>query len=153
MLKEGQKAPAFELESSDGGKVKLADFAGKTLVVYFYPRDATPGCTREAQGFRDAAKELQKRGAAVVGISRDSIASHQKFCTAQKLDFPLLSDPKSEVHEKYGAWGEKTSYGKTTTGVIRTTVVIGPDGKVKKVFPNVKVDGHVDKVIAAIDAK
>ena len=119
-------------------------------MLYFYPRDMTPGCTREAQGFRDAAKELKKRGAVVLGVSRDSIASHEKFCKAEKLNFPLLSDPDHAVHEQYGAWGEKKSYGKTTVGAIRTTVVIGPDGKVKKIFPSVKVDGHVEKVLASL---
>lgn len=152
MIKEGSKAPPFELESAEGKKVKLSDYAGKTVVLYFYPRDMTPGCTREARGFRDAQAELKKRGAVVLGVSRDSLASHAEFRDAEKLDFPLLSDPTRKVHQAYGAWGEKTSYGKTTTGVIRTTVVIGPDGKVKKLFPNVKVDGHVEKVLAAIDA-
>ena len=108
MLKEGQKAPAFKLEAADGRTVSLSDFEGETLVLYFYPRDDTPGCTREAQGFRDAAKELQKRRAAVVGVSKDSIASHCKFRDKFGLTFPLLSDPDLKVHQKYGAWGEKT---------------------------------------------
>ena len=150
-MKEGQKAPAFKLQAADGGTVSLADLAGKTVVVYFYPRDDTPGCTREAQAFRDAAAELKKRGAVVVGVSKDSIASHCKFRDKYDLTFPLLSDPDVKVHQKYGAWGEKTLYGKKSTGVIRTTVVIAPDGRVLKIFPKVKVDGHVEKVLRAID--
>ncbi len=151
MLKEGQKAPAFKLEADDGSKVSLGDFAGKTLVLYFYPRDNTPGCTVEAEAFRDAAAALKKRGAAVVGVSKDSIASHCKFRDKYRLNFPLLSDPDGGVLEKYGAWGEKVLYGKKSLGIIRTTVVISPDGKVKKIFPKVKVAGHADAVLAAID--
>lgn len=150
MLKEGAKAPAFELASDSGKKVKLSDYAGSPLVVYFYPRDNTPGCTREAQAFRDAQKQLKKLGVNVLGISRDSIAAHCKFRDDHDLNFPLLSDPDATVHKKYGAWGEKTLYGKKTTGVIRSTFVVGPDGKVKKAFSNVKVDGHVEKVLAAL---
>ena len=151
MLKEGQKAPAFKLESSDGKKLSLGDFAGKNVVLYFYPRDSTPGCTLEAQAFRDAAAALKKKNAVVLGVSKDSIASHCKFRDKHDLNFPLLSDPDGEVLEKYGAWGEKVMYGKKMMGIIRTTVVIGPDGKVKKVFPKVKVDGHAEAVLAALD--
>jgi peroxiredoxin Q/BCP len=150
MLKEGQKAPAFTLESSDGEKVSLADFAGQTLVIYFYPRDLTPGCTREAEAFRDAAAALKRKKAAVVGVSKDSVASHCKFRDKHALNFPLLSDPDGAVIEKYGAWGEKTLYGKKSMGIIRTTVIIGPDGKVRRVFPKVKVDGHADEVLQAL---
>jgi peroxiredoxin Q/BCP len=152
-LKEGAKAPAFKLPSSenDGDTVSLADFAGKTVVLYFYPRDNTPGCTREAEAFRDAAAALKKKNAVVLGVSKDSVASHCKFRDKYKLNFPLLSDPDGKVIEAYGAWGEKTLYGKKSMGIIRTTVVIGPDGKVKKIFPKVKVDGHADEVLAAID--
>lgn len=152
MLQEGKKAPAFKLASTEGGKASLADFAGKTLVLYFYPKDDTPGCTKEAQAFTEAIDALRSRGATVVGVSRDSLESHAKFQKKYGLTFPLLSDPDAAVHEKYGAWGEKNLYGKKTVGVIRTTVVIGPDGKVVKVFPKVRVPGHVDKVLAAIDA-
>lgn len=150
MLVEGKKAPAFNLESSDGGKSALKDFKGKWLIVYFYPKDATPGCTVEAQGFRDAAKQLKSIGAAVVGVSKDSIASHCKFRDKQGLNFALLSDPTGEMIEKYGAWGEKNLYGKKSMGIIRSTVVIDPDGVVRKVFPKVKVAGHVEAVIAAV---
>ena len=152
MLEEGKKAPAFNLPSSEGGKLKLSDLEGKTVVLYFYPKDDTPGCTREAQGFRDVAKKLKSRDAVVIGVSRDSLDRHAKFIEKYDLNFPLLSDPDAVVHQKYGAWGEKNMYGKKTVGPLRTTVVIGPDGKVMKVFPRVKVDGHVDKVLAAIDA-
>jgi peroxiredoxin Q/BCP len=147
MIKEGQKAPAFKLPSTEGEDVSLKDLAGKTVVLYFYPRDMTPGCTTEACDFRDAKKALEKKGAVVYGVSKDSIETHGKFIDKYDLNFPLLTDKKAEVMEKYGAWGEKTMYGKKVT----TTVVIGPDGKVKKVFPNVKVKGHVEKVLAAID--
>ena len=150
MLQEGKKAPAFTLESSEGDKVSLDDFKGKTVVVYFYPKDDTPGCTREAQGFRDAAAALKKKKAVVLGVSRDSVKSHCSFRDKYDLNFPLLSDPDGKVLRAYGAWGEKNMYGKKTEGVIRTTVVIGPDGKVTKVFPRVKVDGHVEKVLESI---
>src|SRR5258706_11174997 len=146
MIKEGGKAPGFKLPSSDGAAVSLADFAGKTVVLYFYPRDNTPGCTREAEGFRDAAAALKKKGAVVLGVSKDSIASHCKFRDKYTLNFPLLSDPEGGVLEKYGAWGEKVLYGKKSMGIIRSTVVIGPDGKIKKHFPKVKVDGHAEEV-------
>lgn len=150
-LKIGSKAPAFKLPADSGKTVSLADYAGKNVIVYFYPKDSTPGCTVEAQGFRDAAKALAKKNAVVLGVSKDSIASHCKFRDKQSLNFPLLSDEKGEVIEKYGAWGEKNMYGKKMMGIIRTTVVIGTDGKVKKVFPKVKVDGHVEAVLAALD--
>lgn len=152
MLKEGSKAPAFSLAASDGEKVSLKDFAGKTVVLYFYPKDSTPGCTVEAQAFRDAKKKLDARDAVVLGVSKDSIASHQKFAGKEKLNFLLLSDPDGKVIEKYGAWGEKNMYGQKKMGIIRSTVVIGPDGKVAKLFPKVKVKGHAEEVLAAIDA-
>jgi thioredoxin-dependent peroxiredoxin len=150
MLKEGQKAPSFTLEADDGKKVSLGDFAGKNLVLYFYPRDSTPGCTREAEAFRDAVAALKKKNAIVVGVSKDSIASHCKFRDKYKLNFPLLTDPDGKVLEKYGAWGEKVMYGKKMMGIIRSTVVIGPDGKIRKLFPKVKVDGHADEVLAVL---
>lgn len=150
MVAEGSKAPAFELPSSDGKTVSLADFAGKTVVLYFYPRDATPGCTREATEFRDALKAFTKKGAVVLGVSKDTVASHCKFRDKYELNFPLLSDETGTVIEAYGAWGEKNLYGKKSMGILRTTVIIGKDGLVKKVFPKVKVDGHVDAVLAAL---
>jgi len=150
MIEVGKKAPAFTLESSDGGKVKLSDFAGKPVVVYFYPRDNTPGCTVEAQDFRDAAPALKKLGAVVLGVSKDSIASHCKFRDKYELNFPLLSDPDGKVLEAYGAWGEKNMYGKKMMGIIRSTVLIGKDGKVAQHWPKVSVKGHASAVVEAI---
>lgn len=151
MLTEGKKAPAFTLEADDGSKVALGKLKGQNVVVYFYPRDNTPGCTLEAQDFNKALKKFEKRNTVVLGVSKDSIASHCKFRDKHKLKFPLLSDPEAKVIEKYGAWGEKNMYGKKMMGIIRTTVVIDAEGKVKRVFPKVKVKGHVDQVLAALD--
>ncbi len=150
MLKEGQKAPAFSLEADSGQRVSLADFAGKQVVLYFYPRDSTPGCTREAEAFRDVAPQLKKLKAVVLGVSKDSIASHCKFRDKYKLNFSLLSDPEGKTIEAYGAWGEKKLYGKVSMGILRSTVVIGADGKIKRLFPKVKVEGHADAVLAAL---
>ena len=150
MLKEGDKAPAFELQSDAGKVVKLSDFKGKTLVLYFYPRDNTPGCTREAIAFSGAIDRLAAAGASVVGVSRDSVKSHGSFRDKHALAIPLLSDPELTLHKAFGAFGEKTMYGKKVEGTIRSTFVIGPDGKILKAFPSVKVDGHVDQVLAAL---
>ena len=148
---EGKKAPAFTLEDARGKKLSLADFAGKSLVLYFYPKDDTPGCTKEACGFRDLWKEIQRAGALVVGISADAPASHQKFASKYKLPFTLLSDPDRKVMEKYGAWGEKMMYGKKTQGVIRSTVLIGPDGVVRKHWKRVaKAEDHPAHVLEAL---
>jgi peroxiredoxin Q/BCP len=148
-LAEGDKAPAFTLESA-GGPVSLADFAGKTVVVYFYPKDLTPGCTTEAIDFHKARAKLTKKGAVVLGISRDTVALHEKFAAKCDLGFPLLSDPGGKVTKAWGAWGEKTLYGKKTEGVIRSTFIVGPDGRIARVWRGVKVPGHVDKVLEAI---
>ena len=129
-IEEGKAAPAFTLPDAQGNKVSLKDFAGKDVILYFYPKDDTPGCTKEACGFRDDWKTLQKMGVVVLGVSADNAASHQKFTAKYKLPFPLLSDPERTVMEKYGAYGEKMMYGKKVTGVIRSTVWIGKDGKV-----------------------
>jgi peroxiredoxin Q/BCP len=152
MIAEGRKAPDFVLESSQGGELSLAELRGKTVVLYFYPKDDTPGCTREACGFRDSQAALKKKGVVVLGVSGDSLASHEKFKQKYKLNFPLLSDPDKAVAKKYGAWGEKVLYGKKTVGMIRSTFVIDREGVVRKVFPRVKVDGHVEQVLAAIAA-
>jgi peroxiredoxin Q/BCP len=150
-LQVGRAAPAFTLEDAEGKKVSLADFAGKDVVVYFYPRDDTPGCTKEACGFRDAWKEIQKLGAMVLGVSPDSGESHQRFARKYRLPFPLLSDPDKKMMSRYGAWGEKMMYGKKTTGVIRSTVWIGPDGKVKKHWARVaKAEAHPEQVLEAL---
>ena len=150
-LEEGKKAPAFKLQDADGKTVTLADYAGKDLILYFYPRDDTPGCTKEACGFRDEWAALRKRGVAVVGVSPDSGASHQKFAAKYKLPFTLLSDPDKKTMTAYGAWGEKMLYGKKTTGVIRSTVWIGKDGKVKKHWARVpSAAEHPQKVLEAL---
>jgi peroxiredoxin Q/BCP len=152
-IEEGKAAPAFTLADADGKKVSLKDFAGKHVILYFYPKDDTPGCTKEACGFRDGWKDLQKLGAVVLGVSADDAASHQKFRTKYKLPFPLLSDPDRKVMEKYGAYGEKILYGKKTVGVIRSTVWIGPDGKVKKHWARVaSAEKHPDQVLAQLEA-
>ncbi len=152
-IEEGKAAPAFTLTDAKGGKVSLADFKGKDVVVYFYPKDDTPGCTKEACGFRDHWATLQKRGVVVIGISPDDAASHAKFIDKYSLPFILLSDPDRKVMEKYGAWGEKTMYGKKTTGVIRSTVWIGADGKVRKHWARVaKAETHPEAVLAALTA-
>jgi peroxiredoxin Q/BCP len=152
MIQEGRKAPDFSLASSEGGEVRLADLRGKTVVLYFYPKDDTPGCTREACAFRDSQSALKKKGVVVLGVSGDSLASHEKFKAKYKLNFPLLSDPDRTVAKKYGAWGEKVLYGKKTVGMIRSTFVIDGEGVVRKVFPKVKVDGHAEKVLEAVAA-
>ena len=153
-IEEGKKAPAFALADASGNSVKLSDFAGKDLILYFYPKDDTPGCTKEACGFRDFWKEIQKLGAIVVGVSPDSGASHTKFVAKYKLPFPLLSDPDKKVMTAYGAFGEKMMYGKKVTGIIRSTVWIGPDGKVKKHWARVpKAEAHPEKVLEALKGR
>lgn len=149
-LAEGGKAPPFTLESADG-PVSLADFAGKTVVVYFYPKDLTPGCTTEAIDFHESKAKFARKGVVVLGISRDTVAMHEKFAAKCDLGFPLLSDPDAKVTKAWGVWGTKTLYGKKSEGVIRSTFIIGPDGKVKKAFHKVRVAGHVDAVLAALD--
>jgi peroxiredoxin Q/BCP len=149
VLKEGDKAPSFSLDSDEGGRVSLRDFTDRTLVLYFYPRDNTPGCTREAQAFTAARAAIETAGGAVVGVSRDSLKSHESFRTKCQLGITLVSDPDLSVHKAYGAWGTKTMYGKKIEGVLRTTFLV-QKGKIARIFPNVKVDGHADAVIAAI---
>lgn len=150
MVEVGKKAPAFALESSDGGKVKLSDLAGKIVVLYFYPRDNTPGCTVEAEGFRDAVPTLKKLGAVVLGVSKDSIASHCKFRDKYELNFSLLTDADGQTMEAYGAWGDKVMYGKKLKGVIRSTVLIDSTGEVVRHWTKVSVKGHVDEVVEAV---
>ncbi len=152
-IEEGKAAPAFTLQDTDGNKVALKDLKGKNVVVYFYPKDDTPGCTKEACGFRDLWGDIEKTGTVVLGVSPDDGASHRKFVDKYQLPFTLLSDPDKKVMEKYGAWGEKNMYGKKTMGVIRSTVLIGPDGKVKKHWKRVaKAETHPEKVLEAIQA-
>ncbi|MEM7627139.1 MAG: thioredoxin-dependent thiol peroxidase [Planctomycetota bacterium] len=143
----GRKAPAFNLTDQAGKTHKLADYAGKWVVLYFYPKDSTPGCTKEACGFRDAAKDLKKAGAVVLGVSPDDEKSHAKFAEKQALNFPLLADTKQAACEKYGVWQEKSMYGKKYMGVVRTTYLIDPKGKVAARWDKVKVAGHVEAVL------
>lgn len=135
---EGKQAPAFSLAGSDGKTHALKDYAGRTVVLYFYPRDNTPGCTKEACAFRDLKEAFAKRDAVVLGVSQDNLAAHDRFIADFKLPFTLLSDPDLNVMKAYGAWGEKLMYGKPVEGTIRSTVVIGPDGKVVKHWATVK---------------
>jgi peroxiredoxin Q/BCP len=151
-IEEGKKAPPFTLLDATGAKVSLSDFSGQHVIVYFYPRDDTPGCTKEACGFRDLYQAIEKHDAVVLGISPDSADSHARFTKKYKLPFLLLCDPDKKVMTKYGAWGEKVLYGKKTTGVIRSTVWIGPDGKVKKHWKRVpKAADHPAQVLEALD--
>ena len=151
MLKAGDKAPAFSLQSDTGETVSLKDLKGKRVVLYFYPKDDTSGCTVEACEFRDRWKDVRKTGAVVLGVSPDSIGSHQKFRTKFDLPFPLLADEGHKVAEAYGAWGEKSMYGRTYEGILRTTFVIGKDGRIGRVFQKVRPKGHAAEVLAALN--
>jgi peroxiredoxin Q/BCP len=152
-IEEGKMAPAFTLADAAGKRVSLADFKGKSVVLYFYPRDDTPGCTKEACGFRDLWDDIKKAGAVVLGVSPDNQTAHQRFAQKYSLPFTLLCDPDKKVMSTYGAWGEKMMYGKKTTGVIRSTVLIGPDGKVKKHWKRVaKAEAHPAQVLEALSA-
>jgi peroxiredoxin Q/BCP len=150
MLKEGDKAPQFTLLSDSGEKISLKDFKGQTIILYFYPKDMTPGCTQEACDFRDVTPRLKKSKTVVLGISRDSVTSHGKFRDKHELNFPLLADEDGTVTEAYGVWKEKSLYGRKFMGIERTTFIIGPDGVIQKVFGKVKVNGHVDAVLEEI---
>lgn len=146
---EGKKAPAFSLDGNDAKKHALDDYKGKTVVLYFYPKDSTPGCTKEACGFRDLNPVLKRKNVVVLGVSKDSIASHDKFAEKYNLPFVLLSDPNAEVMKKYGAFGKKMMYGKEVQGTIRSTVVIGPKGDVIKHWSTVKkAEDHPEAVLA-----
>ena len=150
MIEKGAKAPEFELTSDAGETVTLAELRGTPVVLYFYPRDDTPGCTTQAHGIRDAWEDFQEAGAVVLGVSPDDVASHATFKEKHGLPFPLLADTDHAVAEAYGVWGEKSTYGKTSMGIIRTTFVIGADGTVKRVFEKVKPAEHADQVLAAL---
>ena len=145
-LSPGDTAPDFTLPATDSGSVSLGEFRGRSTIVYFYPAAATPGCTKEACDFRDNLNSLQDAGYAVVGVSPDPVPKLEKFAEAEHLNFPLLSDPDHAVAEAYGAWGEKKNYGKTYEGLIRSTVVVDPEGKVSLAQYNVKATGHVAKL-------
>lgn len=151
-LEEGTKAPAFSLTADDGSKVKLADFKGHPLVLYFYPADDTPGCTRQACAFRDRQADLEALGAKVIGVSPDDVGSHGKFRDKFQLNFPLLADPDHAVAEKFGAWREKNMYGKIKLGIARSTFLIDANGVINKVWRSVKVDGHDESVLKALQA-
>jgi peroxiredoxin Q/BCP len=150
MLTPGDKAPPFALVSHEGQAIRLADLKGRPVVLYFYPKDDTPGCTKEACSFRDAWGEIQAAGAAVLGVSPDDMTSHQKFRVKYRLPFPLLSDPDHAVAEAYGAWGEKSMYGKKYEGILRTTFLIDGSGVVRRVFEKVRPEGHAEEVLAAV---
>jgi thioredoxin-dependent peroxiredoxin len=149
MLTEGAKAPSFNLPRDGGGMIALSDFADKKLVLFFYPRADTPGCTREAIDFTRLKDAFAESGTEVLGISADPLKAQENFRDKHKLGVPLISDEKHQMLEAYGAWGEKSMYGKTFLGILRTTVLIGADGKVARVWRRVKVDGHADEVLAA----
>jgi peroxiredoxin Q/BCP len=147
----GQPAPDFKLASTDDQEVSLSDFKGKQAVVlYFYPRDDTPGCTAEACSFRDLSKLFRDNGAEILGVSPDTVKAHKKFREKFHLTFPLLADPDHAVAEQYGVWQQKKFMGREYMGIARTTFVVGQDGTIKAVFPNVKVEGHADKVLASL---
>ncbi len=149
-LKEGAKAPAFTLVSDSGEKVSLADFKGKTVILYFYPKDLTPGCTQQACDFRDMSALLKKKKAVVLGVSKDPVATHGKFKDKHELNFPLLADEDGKVCQAYGVWQEKSLYGRKFMGIVRTTFVIRPDGVIGKIYPKVKVKDHVASVLAEL---
>ena len=150
MLKEGSKAPAFSLMSDNGEKIKLADYKGKTVVLYFYPKDLTPGCTQQACDFRDNFADFKKHKTVIFGVSRDPAERHAKFKDKYDLNFPLLADEDGKVCEAYGVWKEKSLYGRKFMGIERTTFVIGPDGKIQKIYPRVKVKDHVKSVLGSL---
>jgi peroxiredoxin Q/BCP len=150
MLDEGKKAPVFTLNNQDGKSVSLKDFYGKKVVLYFYPKDDTSGCTKEACSFRDGFPEFNNLNAVILGVSPDSVESHKKFAEKYNLPFTLLSDEPREIIEKYDVWKEKNNYGKKYMGVERTTFLIDENGMIKKIFPKVKVDGHDQELLEAL---
>ncbi|AKL96170.1 peroxiredoxin Bcp [Clostridium aceticum] len=151
MLKVGDKAPNFTLKNEEGHDISLNDFKGKKVVLYFYPKDNTPGCTKQACSFRDVYDEILDAGAVVIGISKDSATSHQKFKDKHQLPFYLLSDPERSVLESYGAWQEKKMFGKVAMGIVRMTFIIDENGTIIKIFPKVKPDMHGEEVLKALE--
>lgn len=149
-LKVGDPAPDFSAPTSGGGHASLADFKGRPVVLYFYPRDDTPGCTREACSFRDAFRRLQAKGVVVLGVSADSPASHDKFAAKYRLPFPLLADEDQKICRAYGVWGEKVFMGVKRMGIHRVTFLIGPDGRIQHIWPKVKPDQHAEEVLAVL---
>ena len=153
MLEVGTKAPEFTLPDKDGNPVSLTDFAGKKVVLYFYPKDNTPGCTRQACAFAEAYEEFKKINAVVIGVSKDSVASHQKFAEKHGLPFILLSDPELTAIQAYGVWQEKKNYGKVSMGVVRSTFVINENGMIEKAMPKVKPDTNAAEILEYLTAK
>ncbi|MEM9263098.1 MAG: thioredoxin-dependent thiol peroxidase [Pseudomonadota bacterium] len=151
-LREGLKAPAFKMATDGGGTAQLKDFAGKALVLYFYPKDDTPGCTKEAIGFSERYAEFQDAGAEILGVSADPVAKHDKFKAKHDLSIPLASDEDHATLEKFGVWVEKSMYGKKYMGIERATFLIDADGKIARIWRKVKVPGHVDEVFGAVEA-
>ncbi|MGY6533653.1 thioredoxin-dependent thiol peroxidase [Glycocaulis sp.] len=151
-LNPGDKAPEFSMPTDSSGTVTLSDFKGKSVVLYFYPKDDTPGCTKEAIGFSGKIDEFEAAGAVVIGVSKDTAAKHGKFRTKHDLKVILASDAEGDVCERYGVWKEKSMYGRTYMGIERATFLIGPDGKIKKTWPKVKVAGHAEDVLEAVKA-
>lgn len=150
MLKVGDKAPSFTLKNEQDQDIKLDNFRGKKVVLYFYPKDNTPGCTKEACSFRDVYDDILEAGAVVIGISKDSIKSHQKFKEKHQLPFYLLSDPEHKVIESYGVWKEKKMFGKVYMGIVRSTFIIDEDGKIEKIYPKVKPSEHGEEILKAL---
>lgn len=150
-LKEGDPAPAFTAPTNGGGRVSLADFKGRHVVLYFYPRDHTPGCTKEACAFRDQFAAFQRKGAVILGVSVDPVRTHDRFAARLKLPFPLLADEDKQIIRAYGVWGEKTFLGRKFQGTHRVTFLIGPDGRIKRIWPKVKPETHPREVLAAIE--
>jgi thioredoxin-dependent peroxiredoxin len=149
-LKEGDKAPAFTVATSGGGKISLADYKGQNVILYFYPKDDTPGCTKEACAFRDHFADFEKKGAVVLGVSTDPVKSHDKFVEKFKLPFTLLADEEKKIVEAYGVWGQKSFMGRKYMGTHRVTFLIGPEGKIKKIWPTVKPEEHAEEVLAVL---
>jgi len=149
-LKIGDVAPAFTVATSGGGKISLADYQGKNVILYFYPKDDTPGCTKEACAFRDGFADFKKRGAVILGVSTDPVKAHDKFAEKFKLPFLLLADEDKKIVEAYGVWGEKMFMGRKYQGTHRVTFLIGPDGKIKNIWPQVKPEEHAAEVLAAL---
>ena len=150
MLKVGAKAPEFSAETDGGEKIRLKDLRGKKVVLYFYPKDNTPGCTREASDFRDTYGKIQKKGTVIIGVSPDSVKSHGNFKTKFELPFPLVSDPEHQIAEAYGVWVEKSMYGRKYMGIERATFVIDEKGSIAEIYRKVKVPGHIDDVLAKV---
>ena len=149
-LQEGDKAPDFSVSTSGGGTTSLKEFKGKSVILYFYPKDDTPGCTKEACGFRDAYAAFKKKGAVILGVSVDPVKAHDKFIKKFDLPFPLLADVDHQIVQAYGVWGEKMFMGRKYQGTHRVTFLIGPDGKIKKIWPKVKPEEHAAEVLAAL---